>query len=296
MKWRRQAFDYRRQHLTRLLEERGGLFWALVGVGFVLLVGWLDLITGYELAFSLFYFAPISLTAWYAGRRVGLPIALLSAFSWLFAEVTAGQAFSSQSVVIWNTVVRSSVFMLIALLTADLRRSMYEERRLSRTDGTTGALNSRYFLHLLELEIDRATRFQHPFTLVFIDMDNFKQVNDTFGHLNGDEVLRNFAHAAQQNLRKSDLLGRMGGDEFAILLSVLDENTAKETLERIRLTTMAEMESLGVPVTISMGAVTFNQNPGEPDRAIRMADHLMYDAKRSGKNRLLTAIFPNTED
>lgn len=292
MKVRRQSFNYQREHLAQKLEERGILFWLVVGLVFVALVGWLDLITGYEYAFSLFYLAPISLTAWYAGRRVGIPIAIMSGLLWLAAGVAAGATFSSLTAITWNTVVRTSVFLLLALLTADLRRAMREERRLSRTDGTTGALNARYFHNLLKLEIDRANRFGLPFTLAFIDMDNFKHVNDTFGHLKGDEVLYAFVSCAREKLRSSDMLGRMGGDEFAILLLELNAEEACVVLERIRANVVTEMSSRGMPVTLSMGAVTFLKSPDGPDHAIRMADHLMYAAKNAGKNRLHTSIYP----
>ncbi|MBI3158878.1 MAG: diguanylate cyclase [Chloroflexi bacterium] len=293
---RRPGLEYRRQHFFHFLDQRSRAFWALLGLPLTLVVAWADLLTGYEYAFSLFYLAPISLSAWYAGRRVGVPMAILSGFMWVAADVLTRQSYLSQTVIIWNTVIRTSVFLLVGLLVADLRRAIRAERRLSQTDGTTGASNARYFQSFLKWEIDRAARFGHPFTLAFIDLDNFKQVNDTYGHLKGDEVLQAFAVAAQRGLRRSDLLGRLGGDEFTILLPELDETPARETLERVREAAAAELDSLGVHITFSIGAVTFLRSPGEPDRAIQLADHLMYEAKNTGKNQIRMAVFPPAGD
>jgi diguanylate cyclase (GGDEF)-like protein len=290
---RKQALAYRRQHVSRFLEARSLAFWALFGLALTLLVGWADLLSGYEYAFSLFYLAPVSLVGWYAGRRVAIPMAVLCGLMWIAADALARQTYPDASVVFWNTVVRTSVFLIVGLLTADLRGAVLAERRLSRTDGLTGAINSRHFMDLLELELERSRRFKRPFSLAYIDLDNFKSVNDSQGHSSGDRVLQAVAASIQGCLRRTDTLARMGGDEFIILFSETSNGEMAEILERIRSAAIAAMRENSWPVTLSIGAVTFAQPPSSAEKAVTLADQQMYTAKNTGKDRVLLAIHPS---
>ncbi len=290
-----QRLAYHRQHTALFLERRGRLFWLLVGLALIAGLGWLDFRTGYEYAFSFFYLAPISLTAWYAGRRLVIPCAILGGFVWVAANTLAGQPFSSSDVILWNTVIRTAVFLMVGLLTADLRRAIQRERELARVDGATGAINSRFFHHLLQMEIERSVNSPRTFSLAFVDLDNFKQVNDIYGHLAGDDLLQQVVEIAQRSLRRDDIIGRVGGDEFALLLPDTDYAGANRTFERIRQQIQETMEDQNKPVTMSMGGVTFERAPLSVQAAMQQADALMYAAKQSGKNRLITEVYPPME-
>ena len=164
----------------------------LVSTGFVLvgLIGFVDYLTGYEYAFSIFYVLPISLITWLANQGVGRVASILSAIVLFFADLSAGNTYSHPFIPIWNALIRLSFFILITFLLDSLKKSLQREQELSHTDYLTTAANSRYFYEIAQTEINRFQRYQHPFTIAYVDVDNFKFVNDHFGHSIGDLVLK----------------------------------------------------------------------------------------------------------
>jgi diguanylate cyclase (GGDEF)-like protein len=270
--------------LLRISEKWNPL---LIGAGFVLilLLGALDYVTRYELAFSLFYLLPIALIAWRGGRWFGLFGALLGAVVWLVASIPAGKVYTNQFVMYWNTSMRFINFALFAMLISFLTEAMVRLDALSRTDPLTGVANSRAFTEFLKTEIDRALRFQRPITLAYFDLDNFKSVNDVFGHAAGDAALRSVVSAISTNIRRTDLLGRLGGDEFALMLPETDMLAARTVVDKIRLEIEREMASRKWAVTLSVGSQTLRDENLEPDDFIKAADDLMYEAKSNGKNK-----------
>jgi len=256
-------------------------------------IGVLDFLTGYELAFSLFYVIPISLAAWFLGRRQGIVASLVSASVWLGADVASGDYYSLPFVPLWNTLIRFSFFAIIALLLAALKRALEHEKELARTDYLTGAANSRQFLESIQMEIDRMQRYgQHPFTMAYIDLDNFKRINDQRGHPAGDQVLRTVVEHAQKNLRRIDVIARLGGDEFALLLPETDPESARGALVKLRNGLLGEMEKNGWPVTFSIGVLTCLTVPGSAEELLRLVDESMYAVKRGSKDAIGYATFP----
>jgi diguanylate cyclase (GGDEF)-like protein len=140
------------------------------------------------------------------------------------------------------------------------------------------------------LEAERARRASRPLTLAYFDLDNFKQLNDQFGHAVGDEALRCFVQTLQVHLRIADLLARLGGDEFALLLPETGAEGAVALLSRLQEHLAREMERKGWPVTLSVGAVTFQRPLEDVDLMIQRVDALMYAAKRKGKGRIEHAL------
>ena len=248
------------------------------------MIGVVDFLTGYEIAFSLFYVLPVALVTWLTSRRLGLAASLAGAIVWLWADVASGHPYMHPLIPFWNTLIRLGFFAIITLLLSALRSATERERELARRDNLTGAVNPRFFYDLAQMEIDRFQRYEHPFTLAYVDLDNFKAVNDRFGHPAGDQVLRTVVRAARKYLRKTDVIARLGGDEFVLLLPETDEESARVALSKIREELMEEMRLGDWPITFSIGVLTCSVAPHTTEELVRMADELMYSVKRVSKN------------
>lgn len=271
--------------LDRLFGVLGGnriLFIALV---LIALLGWLDYVTGFEISFSFFYLLPISLTAWYVGIGTSHLITGISVLTWLISNRLAGEVYSSEWIHFFNAGVRLVVFTGIATLLYELKTAFQLERRIARTDYLTGVFNRREFIEQLGLELRRADRLKYPISLAYIDLDNFKQVNDEQGHSAGDEHLKLIATTISNVIRKTDLFARLGGDEFGLFLANVDRRNAEFVLKKIQSAVMHELEEKNSPVTLSIGVVTFLSPPLNVDAMLRRADELMYQAKNKGKDR-----------
>lgn len=177
-----------------------------------------------------------------------------------------------------------------ALASSALQNAMLysEVNRLATTDALTGLYNRRKFFELGELEIHRYKRFQAPLSAIMLDLDNFKQINDTYGHAAGDVVLRAVAMRSKVSIRVIDILGRYGGDEFAILLPNADIHEAEEIAERIRRSVMEEAvqgpEGV-IPIAISLGITQASADTNCLSDLLARADAALYSAKEKGKNR-----------
>ncbi len=250
----------------------------------VVMMGFIDHFTGFEYSFSLFYLLPISAASWLVDRKWGLMISVLSAITWMIADISSGHVLSSDFIHIWNTLIRFGFFVTVTLLLSSLHDSFRREQDLARSDRTTGAANSRHFFELAQNEIDRTRRSGHHFTIAYIDLDNFKYVNDHFGHAQGDEVLKMVATTVQSHLRTTDVFARIGGDEFAILLVDTGEKGAQAAIPKIRLDLLDKMQNNNWPVTFSIGVVTFTSPPSTVDAMLHSADKLMYAVKQDSKN------------
>lgn len=173
----------------------------------------------------------------------------------------------------------------IALDNAQLYARM---QTLARTDSLTGVANRRAFFERSEREIERARRFGRPLTVLMIDIDHFKRVNDTYGHAIGDEVLTKLAQRCRQQLRMVDVFGRYGGEEFAALLSEADVNDACIVAERLRKTisTPIHTDAGAVSVTTSMGIAALDPANPDLDTVLQRADQALYRAKEAGRDRV----------
>jgi diguanylate cyclase (GGDEF)-like protein len=236
------------------------------------------------LEFSVLYLIPVSFFTWFAGRRWGMLVAF-GAAAWTLHQNLASYPMSL-SIAYWNAVILLGLYVGATLILGELRTLYLRERDLSRIDYLTQLPNRRAFFEFAEVEISRAQRYNHPLTLVYLDIDEFKKVNDQYGHLVGDEVLRQVAASTQSGLRRSDLAARMGGDEFALLLPETSSDAARPILERIQANLRRAMKQKGQPVTFSIGAVTFHTPPANVDEMIRIGDEQMYQAKGEGKDRV----------
>jgi diguanylate cyclase (GGDEF)-like protein len=176
-----------------------------------------------------------------------------------------------------------------------LKNTLTHEKEISRIDFLTGIRNRRYFIELVNMEIDRARRYEHPLTMVCLDLDNFKAVNDCFGHSTGDILLRLVAHTIRENIRVTDTVARLGGDEFGILMPETGRNVAEVVIQRVQKINLDYMRKHGWPVTLSIGVVTLTSPPSTVDDVLRISDRLMYIAKENGKNSIQYEVFGTRE-
>jgi len=194
----------------------------------------------------------------------------------------------------WQRDMLEQIGDVIAILLDNLRLTRELERQ-STIDPLTEAFNRKHFMNRLSTEIQRATRYDRPTALIFLDVDYFKQINDRYGHLQGDQVLRDLAQLFRAKLRNSDVLCRYGGDEFVVLLpetnSVMAQAKAETLVQSVREHHFANLDdpSQAVPVTISVGHASLTQGQDE-ERFLQSADAALYQAKREGRDRAATAV------
>ncbi len=257
----------------------------LIGLLIVLIISIVDYIIVIDISCSILYLLPISMTRWYSTRWFSFILVLISTVGWFIAEFAA-KTNLHWLLLFWNTAVRLIVFLTIAYLISSLKIAYEKEKKLARTDGLTGIINQRFFLELLRLEYNRSIRYDHYLTLAYLDLDNFKEINDRFGHHVGDKLLRLIAQTIQKQIRETDTIARLGGDEFALLLPETHYETGKVTLQRIQQILKTTIEVYYPQVSFSIGAVTFISLPDSVDLMLNKADSLMYEVKKSGKNRI----------
>jgi diguanylate cyclase (GGDEF)-like protein len=250
----------------------------------LLLISGLDYLTPPEISTSVFYLAPLGLAAWFAGRKSGLAMALLAASAWTAKDAMfRGVAYSEQWILLWNTIARMITFALFAWLIAQVRRNLRREQQLARTDPLTGLLNARAFHEELALQLERAGRAGQPVTFAYLDLDNFKPLNDRHGHQEGDRALVTVAEVFRRELRRGDVLGRIGGDEFAMIFPDTDVDDTPVLLAKLRASLNAEMMKHRWPITFSIGAITC-RTPVSPEALVHAADKLMYEVKAAGRD------------
>ncbi|NMO21827.1 GGDEF domain-containing protein [Pyxidicoccus fallax] len=161
--------------------------------------------------------------------------------------------------------------------------------RLTTMDGLTQIYNRRYFDEQLDREISRSRRYERVLSLVLLDIDHFKQVNDTYGHLAGDSVLKQLASTVRTKIRREDVFARYGGEEFAILLPEVSLGGTRQLAEKVRRLVEKqrfEFDKQSIPVTVSVGIATLEPQHREPGDLIRAADEKLYEAKSAGRNRV----------
>jgi diguanylate cyclase (GGDEF)-like protein len=273
------------------LEKRGKTFWVVAGLALVALLGYLDYVTGQEVSLALFYLVPVGLVTWFTRARFGIAISIASALTSMYALIAAGLHYRLTATYFWNFGGVLGTYVFVTLLLSALKNSLRHERELSRTDHLTGAVNGRLFFDLVQREIERLRRYKHPFTIVYLDLDNFKGINDLFGHTTGDRVLRTVAGTARGHLRRTDVVARLGGDEFALLLPETAQHNAEVVVAKVQRSLLAEMEKNRWAVTFSIGALMCIEAPrGTVDDVVKAADELMYAVKNDGKNAIRYAV------
>lgn len=263
----------------------------LLSMAMLVCVAMLDTVTGNEISFSIFYLLPVSFAGAFISRSAGFGLAVASALTWCYLEIAKGHDFSAAWIPYWNSVVRLGFFVLVNELIQHLRRANARERALAREDSVTGIANARVFEEHASRAIAVSRRSGRPFTVAYIDLDGFKQVNDNFGHSEGDRLLRTIATLIRVSARSTDVVARLGGDEFGILMPDSTVASARASLERI-IGAIAEGVDDHWGVGATVGAMTFTEAPEDVNRAVHEADALMYRGKAEGRGRIVQGSWP----
>jgi diguanylate cyclase (GGDEF)-like protein len=235
---------------------------------------------GTRLSALVFLVVPVVAAAWFCGNRAGIALAVAAALlslgsTWLANGISDPVAEG------WDTASRLAAYLIVAVLVARQRSLLLEQRRLATIDGLTGALNRAAFLERVDQELAVARRRSRPVSLVYLDVDDLKIINDSEGHAAGDEHLVDLAITTRRTLRRSDVFGRLGGDEFALLLPETNDREARRIASRLR-QALVDAPSPH-PIYASMGLVSYDEPPADADALLRRADSLMYLAKRGGE-------------
>ncbi len=278
-------------NVVNLLERGNSTLKTVFFYSLLFAISYIDYSFGAEISFSLFYLIPISAISWLQGVRYGFISSVFSAVLWEIADYKTGHLYSTVFIRYWDWGVRFGFFLIVNLLVSQLKRVMDREKEKAVTDSLTGLSNRRAFHDHAELELKRAKRYNHNFSVAYIDLDNFKVVNDTYGHLEGDELLKAVANELRKSARETDIVARLGGDEFALLFTEVDLDQSEKAVDKIFLNLKSLMEIRGWNVTLSIGLVFFEKYPEHVNDMIKLADDLMYDVKRMGKNGLRVRKF-----
>lgn len=267
-----------------------------VSIGLAVGIAAVNHATTLDLRFSFFYLLPVALSSWVVGRGAGLAVSVGCAAAFLAQHLFESRLDPARRATAYlNAALVLGFFTLFCLLLSALRRALGREKQAARVDPLTGIPNRRAFFELADSEIQRASRYRGRFTVAYLDLDAFKAINDRKGHSAGDRVLLRLAQAVRRGLRANDVVARVGGDEFIVLLPETGAAEADAVLDKLRSRIADAQDPEDGPVTVSMGCVTFETPPGSVDEMLKLVDEVMYSAKAAGANGLARRVLGGSD-
>lgn len=252
-----------------------------------ILIEYLDYYVSPKIYLSVFYLLPIALITWFVSKELGFITCGLSSAAGFINKVRGDQLESRIFLIeLWNATGWLIVFLTVFYLLFKLSETLKQGEELGRTDLLTGVANKRLFLELAGMEVKKSYRYRHPITIIDIDIDDFKTINKKFGYHVGNQILYTAAQALKSYTRETDIIGRIGEDEFAIILPGSGYESAELVLSRIKNQLIEAMNKNHWSATFSMAAVTFVAPPNSVEEMIQQVDYLMYLVKNSGQDQL----------
>ncbi len=238
-----------------------------------------------EIKLALLYLVPVLVATWYAGVAWGSVLTIVAMVLRMVVELEQQEGATFVTLLV-NQVSFGAVAGIAMAAFRHLRHTQEQLGRLATHDQLTSVLNARAFAEQLTQELERNRRYPRPLALLYLDLDDFKVVNDSHGHQTGDAVLRLVADAMRSSVRQADVVGRLGGDEFAVLMPETDAQLANAAAGRLAAGLRRVFQ--GTPtVTASIGVVSCHGTEATTDDLLRRADQAMYEAKRTGKDRVV---------
>ncbi|MDD5561574.1 MAG: diguanylate cyclase [Candidatus Omnitrophica bacterium] len=296
---KRVRFISLQEKLSRIIFSRYFRLGLIVS-GFICLVLLRQSSKTFGVSLGYIYIILISLSGMWFGLRGGIISALFAAAIFLI-EVELYLFWPARDLVLKGSLFRLAVYFLSGIIlgyVSELQNKLSQEiKYLAYHDKLTGCVNYTWIVEFLEKEIARSRRFIKEFSIILIDIDHFKSINDTYGHLVGNDALAAFANVIKANLRNMDIVGRYGGEEFLIILPELGSNAALEVLERIRsklsearITSRHLREGIGISLQFSAGVASFPYNANNANDLIKLADDVLYQAKQKGRGRVIVEL------
>jgi diguanylate cyclase (GGDEF)-like protein len=264
---------------------------AVMGISLVLILmlGLIDASLPVPASLLIFYLIPVVIATWFVGVRPGFLSALLSAITIFYGQFTPSQQLTLS---LWNGGMAGLAGCVVADLIHRIKISSEIERQLSRTDASTGAINRRFFMELLETEFNRAERYRFPLTLVYIELDNFADLSQRLGYQKGDELLYQFVEQLSETLRANDVVARLSNDEFAMILPQTNDTQAQQVFARILPELKTVLEAEDSPIECIFGVTTFLEMPEDYITVNDEAAKLLKKIKASGQSRLAFQVKP----
>jgi diguanylate cyclase (GGDEF)-like protein len=257
----------------------------------ILVLGVVQVTLGKNIDIAPFYIFPILFSSWYGSRTTGLISAFLSVLVYVVIEVFfTGGSFTFLDLILFS-IPYLAAYILLAILIINFRNVHRAEVYAADTDNLTGIHNARSFYAELANEMLRSKRYDHVFSLAYIDVDDFKNINDSLGHNVGDKLLKEVANALVVSLRATDVIARLGGDEYVCLLPETNKEEARSAFIKAAELLKQKMKQYNWGVSFSMGVVTFEDLPEDIKKAIDVADKLMYSVKNDNKNNVAYQIY-----
>jgi diguanylate cyclase (GGDEF)-like protein len=264
-----------------------------LGFGLILLLAitLVDGASGFAIHLAVVYAIPLLMFTWAAGPWWGALLATMACASRFYLQFAVASLHAPPGVMLGEFVATLLALLVLILALSALRRTLANAYGQSRKDALTGLINKAGFYQVVSAEMEVCRRYRRTLSIAYIDCDNFKDVNDRFGHHAGDELLRLIAGTMARKLRASDLPARLGGDEFAIMLPEISPESARKVIEMLQLRLLHAMREHDWPVTFSIGIATFQRMPQSLDDMVSRADQLMYAVKYTGKGAIRQEVY-----
>ncbi len=279
-----------------ILENRDPRLIAKLSFLMILILSVVQIAAGGSINFAPVFVFPILFNSWYGSKKTGLLMAVFSILALIFIEVFISPTRQVTYHLFIYTLPYLFTYPILAILITDFRNVYRVEAKAADTDILTGLHSLRSFYAEVANELHRSERYDHVFTLAYIDIDDFKNINDSYGHAEGDDLLTEVADCLVSSLRSTDIVARLGGDEYACLLPETTQEEARHAFDKTVKVLKNRMRRHKWPVSFSIGVVTFVTLPADVSEAIDAADRLMYSVKNQHKDNIAYHTYQNSDE